>query len=164
MDVSGNIERLAARVTLLGGESESVLLFDIVRAEVAEGTAHAPASCTKGLLWLKRFLEFTLRLLERLAREPALELGEAASAAYAATLRPFHSYVTTTLFSLLIHAAPYRATFERALARRGAEPEAETQPEVLAIEMAAFVAAFAPLLARIHLFLSDMGQDDPTCV
>ncbi len=157
------MQRLSARASQLGGEG--VLLFDIVRAEVADGSAAGSSSCTKGLLWLKRFLEFTLRLLERLSRDTALELGAAASASYDATLRPFHGYLTSALFTVVLAAAPYRATFEKALARRAQQQEAE-QPDsaALAAEMAVFVDRFAPLLARIHVFLSDVGQDDPACV
>ncbi len=159
-------QRLAARAAEQPEQSE--LLFDIVRAEVADGTAAGSSSCTKGLLWLKRFLEFTMRLLERLARDEQMELGTAASAAYAATLRPFHGYLTCALFSVIMRAAPYRATFERALASRGAAPlgdaPAEPDAEALRAGMAQFVDKFAPLLARIHVFLADIGQDDPTPV
>ena len=157
-------QRLAARVA--SGGAASGLLFDIVRAEVEEGTAAGSSSCTKALLWLKRFLEFTVRLLERLGRDPSLELGAAAAAAYDATLRPFHGYITGALFTVVMHAAPYRATFERALTRRGgdAAADAPVDPELLRAHMNQFVADFAPLLARIHIFLTDIGQDDPATV
>jgi hypothetical protein len=155
-------QRLAARAA--AQPEQSALLFDIVRAEVADGAAGGSSSCTKGLLWLKRFLEFTLRLLERLARDPQLELGAAAAAAYDATLRPFHGYLTGALFSVIMRAAPYRATFERALASRGAPDALEPDAEALCAQMASFVDKFAPLLASIHVFLTDAGQDDPTPV
>ncbi len=147
-----------------------MLLFSIVRAEVSSDAAASSTSCTKGLLWLKRFLEFTVRLLERLSRDPELELGAAASAAYDATLRPFHGYITCTLFSVIMRAAPYRATFERALVTRSGAPapaqgaDAEPDLALLRAHMAQFVDKFAPLLARIHVFLTDIGQDDPATV
>ena len=181
MDVSGNIDvrgtppscvpkpdarlaqRLAARVA--ADPTASAKLFDVVRAEVDAGTASGSKSCTKGLLWLKRFLDFTVRILERLVRDPALELGAAASAAYDAALRPYHGYLTCALFRVVLHAAPYRSTFEAALVQQGAAAGPE-QPdsEQLREHMARFVDQFSPLLSRIHVFLSDAGQDDPTPV
>ena len=156
-------QRLAARVA--ANPTASAKLFDVVRAEVDDGTASGSKSCTKGLLWLKRFLDFTVRILEKLARDPALELGAAASAAYDAALRPFHGYLTCALFSVVLHAAPYRATFEAALVRQGAAagPE-QPDPEQLREHMSRFVEQFTPLLSRIHVFLSEAGQDDPTPV
>lgn len=134
-------------------------------AEIEDGTASGSSSCTKALLWLKRFLEFTLRLLERLAGDSELELGVAASAAYDATLRPYHGYLTGALFAVVLHAAPYRATFERALVRRtAADGEPPVDAELLRAHMTQFVTAFSPLLARIHIFLTDAGQDDPATV
>lgn len=161
LDVTGNIDRLAARAA---STPESALLFDIVRAEVADATAMTGNSCTKALLWLKRFLEFTVRLLERLAREPAAELGVAAAAAYDATLRPFHGFLTSTLFSAIIYAAPYRSTFESALLGHASRSVSPGEAEALQSHMASFVAGFAPLLARVHVFLGEQGQDDPAVV
>ena len=154
-DVSGNIERLAARAA--AGMNGSGRLFELVEAEVASGSASASSSCTKGLLWLKRFLEFTLRLLERLAREPETELGAAASAAYSATLAPFHGFLTTALFTAVLYAAPSRSSFERTLAGGG-----DADPQLLRAQMSSFCTHFGPLLARIHMFISEAGQDDPT--
>ena len=153
--MSGNIERLAARAA--AGMNGSGRLFELVEAEVASGSASASSSCTKGLLWLKRFLEFTLRLLERLAREPETELGAAASAAYSATLAPFHGFLTTALFTAVLYAAPSRSSFERTLAGGG-----DADPQLLRAQMSSFCTHFGPLLARIHMFISEAGQDDPT--
>jgi Glycolipid transfer protein (GLTP) len=162
-DVSGNIERLAARAKALGGDS--VLLFDIVGAEIADGSAAGSHSCTKGLLWLKRFLEFTLRLLQRLGEDADRELGEAARAAYDATLRPYHGYLTQALFAAVLYAAPYRATFESALLKlEGPGAGDGASPKALAEDMGHFASGFAPLLARIHAHLTDVDQDDPTRV
>jgi len=154
-DVTGNIERLAARVSASPG---STRLFALVEAELAEGSAGSSRSCTKGLLWLKRFLEFTVRLLERLGREPEAELGVCASAAYAATLAPFHGYLTTALFTVVLHAVPSRASFERAIVERFQQrPGTEPDSKALAVELGQFAARFTPVLARIHLYLADAG-------
>lgn len=182
MDVSGNIDvrashtgrclrapdaqpaqRLAARVA--ADPAGSAKLFDVVRAEVDDGSASGSKSCTKGLLWLKRFLDFVVRILERLARDAELELGAAASAAYDAALRPYHGYLTCAVFSVVLHAAPYRSTFEAALVRQGAAA-GQAQPDAgqLREHMSRFVAQFTPLLSRIHVFLAEAGQDDPTPV
>jgi hypothetical protein len=141
-----------------------------VAAEIADGTAAGNSSCTKGLLWLKRFLEFTLRLLERLAQNADGELGDAARDAYEKTLRPFHGYLTQAVFTAVLYATPYRATFEAALLKHNAaageeaSPAPEAAAQALADDMAQFVAAFGPVLARIHTHLVDAGQDDPSRV
>lgn len=146
------------------------MLFDIVGAEVADGTASGNSSCTKGLLWLKRFLEFTLRLLERLAQDVDGEVGEAARAAYDSTLRPFHGYLTQAVFTAVLYATPYRASFEAALlkydlaAGADASPATAAASQALADDMRQFAAAFAPVLARIHAHLADAGQDDQSRV
>ena len=158
-------QRLAGRVS--AQPAGTAKLFDIVRAEVDDGTAAGSKSCTKGLLWLKRFLDFTVRILERLARDPALELGAAAAAAYDAALRPYHGYLTSALFSVVMHAAPYRATFEAALVLQSGDTGAgstQLDSEQLREHMSRFVTQFAPLLSRIHVFLAEAGQDDPTPV
>jgi len=153
VDVNGNIERLAARASAPGAGPN---LFALIEAEVADGTAGGSSSCTKGLLWLKRFLEFTLRLVERLAKEPGVELREAASAAYSATLAPYHGYLTTALFTVVMHAVPARASFERALlARAVSTPPSDAG--ALAAQMQSFADRFSPVLARVHQFLSDAG-------
>jgi len=162
-DVSGNVERLQARLATLAlgklGGVSAVPLFAIVDAELADGTSAGNYSCARGLLWLKRFLEFTHRLLERLGRDAAVEIGEAAQAAYACTLAPFHGWVTSALFSVVLKAAPYRATFERALVREGTPDSAG-----LALEMAAFCSRFDPLLARLQAMLVERDLDDPSTV
>jgi hypothetical protein len=49
-DVSGNIERLAKKAPA------HAALFDIALEEVKAGTQGSNAGCSKGMLWLKRFL------------------------------------------------------------------------------------------------------------
>jgi len=156
-DVTGNIERLAAAAARVTASPGSTRLFALVEAELAEGSAGGARSCTTGLLWLKRVLEFTVRLLERLGREPEAELGACASAAYAATLAPFHGYLTTALFTVVLHAVPSRASFERAIVDRFQQPGMEPDSKALAVELGQFAARFTPVLARIHLYLAESG-------
>lgn len=52
-DVGGNIARLRERATADPARYD-VDLYELVRAEIAAGTAAQSTSCTKGLLWLMR--------------------------------------------------------------------------------------------------------------
>lgn len=108
-----------------------------------------------------------MRLLAGLAAGPASELGPCAAAAYEAALRPFHGWATRALFAVVLAAAPYRATFERALGEPAASPPppgAAASPAALVADERAFADAFAPLLADALAQLRALGQDDPTPV
>ena len=93
-DVSGNIERLAKRA---GAHPK---LFDICLEEVAAGTQASNSGCCKGLLWLKRFLEFTMALLRALEEEPRTRaMKDCANDAYARCLKPYHGWISSSAFS-----------------------------------------------------------------
>mmetsp|Transcript_265 Transcript_265/g.816 ORF Transcript_265/g.816 Transcript_265/m.816 type:complete len:204 (-) Transcript_265:108-719(-) len=152
-DVSGNIERLASRAVVDQARYER--LFEIVRVEVAEGSTGRNDSCAKGLLWLKRFLEFTVDLLQRVAADDEATLSTAASEAYKARLAPFHGFLSKSAFTVVMNVVPSRATFVESL---GAD-EASVKAELSAVS-----DRFGPLLAKVHAFLEAEGLNDPTPV
>ena len=49
---------------------------------------------------LRRAMEFIIDLLRRLHDDRQIDLPAAASAAYEATLHPFHGWITSSVFSL----------------------------------------------------------------
>lgn len=53
-DVGGNIDRLATRAAT-SPTAYDLDIFQILRDEVAQGSNTSSSSCTKGLLWLKRW-------------------------------------------------------------------------------------------------------------
>jgi hypothetical protein len=145
-DVSGNIERLAKRAP------DHAALFDICRAEMAAGTQASDAGCCKGLLWLKRFLEFAANLLEGLAAEPrTAPLKEVAHGAYATTLKPYHGWLASSAFAVVLQFPPTREAFVNSL-----NGDYENMTEV--------ARKLRPTLERIHKFLHENGLHDESKV
>jgi len=145
-DVSGNIERLAKRAP------DHAALFDICRAEMAAGTQASDAGCCKGLLWLKRFLEFAANLLEGLAAEPrTAPLKEVAHGAYATTLKPYHGWLASSAFAVVLQFPPSREAFVNSL-----NGDYENMTEV--------ARRLRPTLERVHKFLKENGLHDESKV
>ena len=145
-DVSGNIERLAKRAP------DHASLFDICRAEMAAGTHAHDAGCCKGLLWLKRFLEFAANLLEGLAAEPrTAPLKKIAARAYASTLQPYHGWLASSAFAVVLQFPPSREVFVNSL-----DGDYENMAEV--------ARRLAPTLARVHAFLDENKLHDESKV
>ena len=72
---------------------------------------------------------------------------------------------------MVLRAAPYRETFEQALAAApaggdaaGGAGAAAVAAESVAADMALFCSAFRPLLAKVEAFLDEEGLNDPTPV
>lgn len=147
-DVSGNVERLAKK------EEEFENLFDILLDEKKSNAFAANTSCSKGLLWLKRFLEFVVVLVSKLAENRETETKEAASIAYAEKLKPFHGWVSSSAFSVVLQFPPARKGFVENL---GGETVLETDGKEL-------VEKFGPVLKRIDDFLTKEDLNDPSKV
>lgn len=151
-DIGGNIERLAQRQAK--DPERYKRLFTIVQDEVVEKTHTDNSSCTKGLLWLKRAMEFIVALLRRVHDDPAAALGTAVDETYRSTLMQFHGFFVSSAFTLAFKFVPSREAF---LANLGDGPG-------LMAEMKAFIDAFSEVLAEVHKFLDDNGLNDPTKV
>jgi hypothetical protein len=161
-DVGGNIERLAARAAA-DAPRYAGDLFAIVRDEVAEGAVAGSASCARGLLWLKRAMEFLSTLIRRLAGDADASLAAAASEAYCATLQRYHGWLVTGTFTVALKLVPARGAF---MARVAAMPGggAGAGEGGGAAEMAAYCDALDAALAEVHAFLAGEGLDDPSKV
>mmetsp|Transcript_26631 Transcript_26631/g.42672 ORF Transcript_26631/g.42672 Transcript_26631/m.42672 type:complete len:197 (+) Transcript_26631:164-754(+) len=147
-DVGGNIERLAKKA------SEHVGLFDIALEEVEAGCHASNTGCCKGMLWLKRFLEFTMMLLaETYAAPRSKTLKEAANLSYEKCLKPFHGFFASSAFTVLLQFPPGRDAFVASLGGEGAY---QGMQEV--------VAGFKPTLDKIHQFLEENSLNHPTKV
>jgi len=152
-DVSGNINRLAGKMP---EDPQFVKLFAIVQFEIVKSTHGHSTSATKGLLWLKRAMEFTLAILQRTAKQPDVPLAQVVTDAYAETLMQFHGFFASNAFYLAFKFVPTRESFVESL---GVSQGANVTGEI-----DAFVAAFKPILSEVHDFLSKNGLDDPTKV
>ena len=129
-------------------------LFDILLDEKKSNAFAANTSCSKGLLWLKRFLEFVVVLVSKLAENRETETKEAASIAYAEKLKPFHGRVSSSAFSVVLQFPPARKGFVENL---GGEMVLETDGKEL-------VEKFGPVLKRIDDFLTKEDLNDPSKV
>ncbi|GIM06574.1 hypothetical protein Vretimale_10798 [Volvox reticuliferus] len=151
-DIGGNIERLSQRAAT--DPERYVRLFTLVTDEVVENTHTGSSSCTKGLLWLKRAMEFICAILRRLHDDRKAPMGTIVTETYAMTLMQYHGFFASSAFSLAFKFAPSREQFLSSVGQG---------PEVME-ELKAFVDGFYPVLAEIHKFLDDQGLDDPTKV
>ena len=129
-------------------------LFDILLDEKKANAHAANTSCSKGLLWLKRFVEFVIVLVSKLAENQQTETKEAASVAYAEKLKPFHGWVSSSAFSVVLQFPPARKGFVDSL---GGE-------DVLGSDGKELVEKFGPVLKRIDDFLTKEDLNDPTKV
>jgi Glycolipid transfer protein (GLTP) len=155
-DVGGNIDRLAKR------NSENPIaysynIFQIIEAEVREEAHTGSSSCTKGLLWLKRAMEFLVGILQELNTHRDVSMNEAVSRAYAATLQPFHGWIVGSTFTLAFKFVPSREAFFEKL---GIDENAEDH----FTGMKLFSEEFGSILREIHDFLDSRGLNDPSTV
>ncbi|GLI60579.1 hypothetical protein VaNZ11_002696 [Volvox africanus] len=151
-DIGGNIERLSQRTEQ--NPERYVRLFTLVTDEVVENTHMGSSSCTKGLLWLKRAMEFICAVLRRLHDDQTAPMGTIVSETYGMTLMRYHGFFASSAFSLAFKFVPSREQFLSNVGRG---------PEVM-VELKAFIDGFSPVLAEIHKFLDEQGLDDPTKV
>mmetsp|Transcript_19346 Transcript_19346/g.58475 ORF Transcript_19346/g.58475 Transcript_19346/m.58475 type:complete len:209 (+) Transcript_19346:161-787(+) len=152
MDVNGNITRLKDCQAV--DPAKYAELFPIALDEVASGEACGSRSATKGILWLKRAMEFVTALLQRLRDNRGETLPAAASEAYTETLYKYHGWVTSAAFTVALKLAPSRETFFQQF---DLPPGAD-----LMEQMQTCLKAFCPVLAAVQTFLAEHDLDDPT--
>mmetsp|Transcript_34819 Transcript_34819/g.88233 ORF Transcript_34819/g.88233 Transcript_34819/m.88233 type:complete len:203 (-) Transcript_34819:477-1085(-) len=151
-DINGNIQRLTDKAAT--DPVRYSRLLAIVQDEVIAGTHGQSTSCTKGLLWLKRAMEFMVALLRALTTRPNDSMSTVVGDTYSSTLMQYHGFMVSSAFTLAFKWVPYREVFLESL---GGGPGVEGR-------ITAFVDAFSPLLAEVHAFLAEQGLDDPTKV
>ena len=82
-------------------------------------------------------------------------MRDAANAAYERTLKPFHGWISSSAFAVVLRFPPARDAFVASL---GEDEEATYRG------MREGVEGFAPVLAKIHAFLEENGLNDPAKV
>ncbi|KAK9931196.1 hypothetical protein M0R45_018483 [Rubus argutus] len=108
-DVGGNITRLETKYS--SNPSEFNLLYSLVRAEVEAKTAKASSSCTNGLLWLTRAMDFLVELFRNLLEHQDWTMSQACSDSYGKTLKQWHGWLASSSFSVAMKLAPDRKKF-----------------------------------------------------
>lgn len=146
-DVGGNIDRLDARYAT--DSTSYYLLYDIVRKEVADKTAKKSTSCTNGLLWLTRAMDFLVELFRNLLLNPDWTMQQASNEAYGVTLKKWHGWMAGAAFAVAMKLVPDRKKFYDLLGGGNLNSEIEK-----------FVSSFSPILQENHNFLKSVDMDD----
>ncbi|XP_050373919.1 glycolipid transfer protein 1-like [Argentina anserina] len=147
-DVGGNITRLENKY--LTNPAEFNLLYSLVRVEVEAKTAKASSSCTNGLLWLTRAMDFLLELFRNLLEHQDWTMSQACSDSYAKTLKQWHGWLASSSFSVAMKLAPDRKKFMDVIGGNG---------DIMA-DIEKFCTNFSPLLQENHKILASVGLDD----
>uniref|UniRef100_A0A6U1G441 Glycolipid transfer protein domain-containing protein n=1 Tax=Tetraselmis chuii TaxID=63592 RepID=A0A6U1G441_9CHLO len=149
-DINGNITRLRDRAATNPERYEDFFL--IVKDDCAElnGKYASSSSVTKGMLWLKRAMQFVSGLIQKMVADKSMTVSQAASTTYKETLSNYHGMITGGAFSMALKLVPARETFLSKLECE--DPEAE---------LGRMVTLLVPLLDEIHQFLVSINQDDP---
>ncbi|CAN6165983.1 unnamed protein product [Urochloa humidicola] len=147
-DIGGNITRLENKYASDPAKFEQ--LHSMVKVEVSAKTAKSSSSCTNGLLWLTRAMDFLVALFHNLVQHPDWQMSQACSDAYSKTLKKWHGWLASSSFSVAIKLAPDRKKFMETISGSGD----------INADIGKFCSTFSPLLAENHKFLASVGMDD----
>ncbi|KAK3028129.1 hypothetical protein RJ639_038990 [Escallonia herrerae] len=147
-DIGGNITRLENKY--LSNPSEFNYLYSMVRVEVQTKTAKASSSCTNGLLWLTRAMDYLVELFRNLLEHADWAMSQACTDAYEKTLKKFHGWLASSSFKLAMKLAPDRKKFMDVIGGTGD----------INSDIEKFCTNFPPLLEENHKFLASVGLDD----
>ncbi|KAL3531211.1 hypothetical protein ACH5RR_010533 [Cinchona calisaya] len=147
-DIGGNITRLENKY--LSDPAKFNHLYSMVQVEIEAKTAKASSSCTNGLLWLTRAMDFLVELFRNLMEQPDWTMPQACTDAYTKTLKKWHGWLASSSFTLAMKLAPDRKKFMDVIGGTG-DANADIEK---------FCATFSPLLEENHKFLASVGLDD----
>ncbi|XP_051125196.1 glycolipid transfer protein 1-like [Andrographis paniculata] len=150
-DIGGNISRLESKYDT--DPTRFKLLYSLVKAEVEANTAKGSSSCTNGLLWLTRAMDFLVQLFRNLCEHQDWSMSQCCNDAYATTLKKWHGWLASSSFSVAMKLVPDRNKFLEVLG-----PE-----ENVFQDMNKLCAEFSPVLAEIHNYLASSGLDEMKC-
>eukprot|EP00667_Euglena_gracilis_P016377 EG_transcript_17119 len=139
-DISKNIGVLDKQYTTNPAkycDMYGMVLEDARQAGQGDGT------CACSLLWLKRAMEFLLRLVANLVSQRSLPMQSAVADAYEKTLRPYHSFAVRMVISGVTRAVPSRQSVEDRIG--GGQDIVEPGKS--------FVVAFTPIIEEVHHWL-----------
>ncbi|VVB07246.1 unnamed protein product [Arabis nemorensis] len=147
-DIGGNISRLENNY--LSDPDKFKYLYTFVQVEIQSKTAKGSSSCTNGLLWLTRGMDFIVELLRNFVAHQDWSMSQACSDSYQKTIKKWHGWIASYSFTMSIKLAPERKKFLDVIAGSG---------DIYA-DMERFCAEFGPLLLDNHKFLASVGLDD----
>ncbi|GKV19078.1 hypothetical protein SLEP1_g29376 [Rubroshorea leprosula] len=147
-DIGGNISRLEAKYETNPSKYEH--LYGIIQEEVDAKTAKGSSSCTNGLLWLTRAMDFLVELFRNLLAHPDWTMSQACTDSYGKTLKKWHGWLASSSFTVAMKLAPDRKKFMEVIAGSG-DVNADIEK---------FCSTFPPFLEENHKFLASVGLDD----
>ncbi|KAG9154328.1 hypothetical protein Leryth_000775 [Lithospermum erythrorhizon] len=146
-DIGGNVTRLENKY--LTDPTKYNHLYSMVQEEVQANTAKGSSSCTNGLLWLTRAMDFLVELFRDLLEHQDWTMSQACTDSYSKTLKKFHGWLASSSFTLAMKLAPDRKKFMDVIAGNGD----------ITGDIGMFCSTFSPLLEENHKFLASVGLD-----
>lgn len=146
-DIGGNITRLESKYNSDPAKFKD--LYSMVQVEVETKTAKGSSSCTNGLLWLTRAMDFLVELFRDLLHHPDWTMSQACTDSYGKTLKKWHGWLASSSFSVAMKLAPDRKKFMDVLGSGDVNGD-----------IGKFLEAFTPILQENHKFLASVGLDD----
>uniref|UniRef100_A0A1D1Z5L8 Pleckstrin y domain-containing family A member 8 n=1 Tax=Anthurium amnicola TaxID=1678845 RepID=A0A1D1Z5L8_9ARAE len=147
-DVGGNIKRLETKYS--SNPMKYNLLYIMVQEEVEAKTAKGSSSCTNGLLWLTRAMDFLVELFRNLLEHADWTMSQACTDSYGKTLKKWHGWLASSSFTVAMKLTPDRKKFMEVIVGTGDLNE----------DIEKFCTTFSPLLEENHKFLASVGLDD----
>uniref|UniRef100_A0A0V0HP34 Putative pleckstrin homology domain-containing family A member 8-like n=1 Tax=Solanum chacoense TaxID=4108 RepID=A0A0V0HP34_SOLCH len=147
-DIGGNITRLENKY--LSNPTKYTNLYSMVQEEVEAKTAKGSSSCTNGLLWLTRAMDFLVALFRNLLEHQDWVMSQACSDSYSKTLKKWHGWIASSSFTIAMKLAPDRKKFMDVICGTGD----------INSDIEKFCTTFSPLLEENHKFLASVGMDE----
>lgn len=122
----------------------------MVQIEIEAKTTKGSSSCTNGLLWLTRAMDFLVEIFSNLLEHPGWSMSQVCTDSYSTTLKKWHGWLASSSFTVAMKLAPDRKKFMDVIGGSGD----------VSADMEKFCTTFAPLLAENHKFLASVGLDD----
>ncbi|KAL6598808.1 hypothetical protein ACP70R_046068 [Stipagrostis hirtigluma subsp. patula] len=82
------------------GPSKYEHLYSMVQEEVQNKTAKGSSSCTNGLLWLTRDMDFLVELFRNLLDHPDWTMSQACTDSYSKTLKKWHGWLASSSYTV----------------------------------------------------------------
>ncbi|KAF5736737.1 pleckstrin y domain-containing family A member 8-like [Tripterygium wilfordii] len=102
-DIGGNISRLDSKYQ--SNPSKYEHLYSMVKEEVEANTAKSGSSCTNGLLWLTRAMDFLVELFRNLLVHPEWAMSQACTDSYGKTLKKYHGWLASSSFTVMSYCS-----------------------------------------------------------
>ncbi|GAB2294391.1 Glycolipid transfer protein 1 [Dionaea muscipula] len=147
-DIGGNISRLESKYS--SDPTKFNFLYNMVKVEVETKTAKGSSSCTNGLLWLTRAMDFLVELFRNLIEHLDWSMTQCCTESYGKTLKQWHGWLASSSVTVAMKLAPDRKKFIDVL---GGFDNVKADIEK-------FLITFSPLLQENHKFLASVGMDN----